>query len=72
MTEQEKAIIFEEMYARTVITGRREELGIIKPNDIAYEDGKNHMMKTLINLLGLDDEYLEYEHKRQGAQQPTR
>lgn len=66
MTAQEKAIIFGEMYARKVITDRREELKIIKPNDVAYEDGKNHMMKTLINLLGLDDEYLEYECKRQG------
>lgn len=67
MTAQEKAIIFGEMYARKVITNRREEFGIIKPNDIAYEDGKNHMMQTLIDMLGLVDEYTEYEYKRQGA-----
>ena len=67
MTAQEKAIIFGEMYARKVITNRREELGIIKPNDIAYEDGKSHMMQTLIDMLGLVDEYTEYEYKRQGA-----
>ena len=71
MTAQEKEIILEEMYARKVITDRREELGIIKPNDVAFEDGKNHMMKTLINLLGLDEEYLEYERKRNSADRPA-
>lgn len=71
MTAQEKEIILEEMYARKVITDRREELGILKPNDVAFEDGKNHMMKTLINLLALDEEYLEYERKRNGADRPA-
>ena len=37
MTAQEKAIIFGEMYARRVITDRREELRIIKPNDVACQ-----------------------------------